>query len=155
VKHRLSRHLSRMGLSVGEQSGQLVVWTAVMLPLFLSVIGLAADGGIAFGARRELQNVADSAARAGAMQVDQRVYRESSGATVVLDQAVAREVAAQYVSSQRAALVATIAAERQQVVVQVGRDMPTSFLRLVGINTMRITATARASVRYGVERSNR
>gem|GEM_PF-5201525 len=73
MKHRLSRHLSRMGLSVGEQSGQLVVWTAVMLPLFLSVIGLAADGGIAFGARRELQNVADSAARAGAMQVDQRV----------------------------------------------------------------------------------
>gem|GEM_PF-4347953 len=51
--------------------------------------------------------------------------------------------------------MATIAAERQQVVVQVGRDMPTSFLRLVGINTMRITATARASVRYGVERSNR
>ena len=155
MKWRLSRYLSRMGLLAGKQSGQLIVWTAVMLPLFLSVVGLAADGGIIFSARRELQNVADSAARAGAMQVDQRVYRESSGATVVLDQAVAREVAAQYVVSQGTGLAATIGAEPQQVVVQLGRDVPTSFLRLVGINTMRITATARASVRYGVERGNR
>src|SRR5512146_2914463 len=122
VKWRFSTRLKRMGQLTGEQSGQVILWTAVMLPLFLSVVGLAADGGIVFSARRELQNVADSAARAGAMQVDQRVYRESSGATVVLDQAVARGVAARYVSSQGMGLVATIGAEPQQVVVQLGRD---------------------------------
>ena len=53
------------------EAGQALVWTAVMLPLFLSVIGLAIDAGTIFDARRELQNVADSAARAGAMQIDQ------------------------------------------------------------------------------------
>ena len=46
--------------------GQAIVWTAVMLPLFLAIVGLAADGGLVFSARRELQNIADSAARAGA-----------------------------------------------------------------------------------------
>ncbi len=139
----------------GKQSGQVILWTAVMLPLFLSVIGLAADGGIVFSARRELQNVADSAARAGAMQVDQQVYRQSSGATVVLDLSAARQVAAQYVASQGAGITATITAGPQQVVVQVSRDVPTSFLRLAGINAVRITATAPASLRYGVERGNR
>ena len=155
MKWRLSRCLNRTVLLGGEQLGQVIVWTAVMLPLFLSVVGLSADGGIVFSARRELQNVADSAARAGAMQVDQQVYRGSSGATVVLDLAAAREVAAQYVSSQGTGIAATIAANPQQVVVQVGREVPTSFLRLVGINTVRITATASAGVRYGVERGNR
>ena len=155
MKWRLSRRLKRMGLLAGEQPGQVIVWTAVMLPLFLSVVGLAADGGVVFTARRELQNVADSAARAGAMQVDQRVYRESSGATVVLDLAGARQVAAQYVAGQGTGLGATIAAEPQRVLVQVGRDVPTSFLRLVAINTVHLTATASAGVRYGVERGNR
>jgi len=132
VKWRLHGGLNRKALLGGEQAGQAVVWVAVMLPLFLSVVGLAADGGIVFSARRELQNVADSAARAGAMQVDQQVYRASSGATVVLDLAGARQVAAQYVASQGPEMVAAIAADSRQVVVQVGREVPTSFLRLVG-----------------------
>lgn len=126
-----------------------------MLPLFLSVVGLAIDAGILFSARRELQNVADSAARAGAMQVDGRAYRESSGANVVLDQAAARDVAAEYIAQQGKGMVATVAAEPQRVVVSVRRDVPTSFLRLVGITTVRVSATAPAEVRYGIERANR
>ncbi|MHB0929245.1 MAG: pilus assembly protein TadG-related protein [Candidatus Nanopelagicales bacterium] len=155
MKWRLPRRLNRRDLLGGGQLGQVIVWTAVMLPLFLSVIGLAADGGVVFSARRELQNVADSAARAGAMQVDQRVYRESSGATVVLDLVGARQVAAQYVASQGSGLAAAITADPRQVVVQVGRDVPTSFLRLAGINTVHLAATASAGVRDGVERGNR
>ncbi len=139
--------------SIG-QSGQAILWVVVMLPLFLSVVGLAIDGGIVFGARRELQNVADSAARAGAMQVDQGVYRESSGSTVILDLPSARQVAAEYLASQGSRLSATIVAEPTRVVVQVGRDVPTSFLRLVGINTVRISAEAPANVRYGIDRGN-
>lgn len=137
------------------QAGQAIVWTAIMLPLFLSVVGLAIDAGILFSARRELQNVADSAARAGAMQVDVRAYRESSGANVVLDQAAARDAAAEYVAQQGKGMAATVAAEPQRVMVSVSRDVPTSFLRLVGITTVRVSATAPAEVRYGIERANR
>ena len=137
-----------------KQLGQVILWVAVMLPLFLSVIGLAVDGGLVFSARRELQNVADSAARAGAMQVDQQAYRDSSGRTVVLDAVAARQIAAEYVASQETGLTATISVEPQRVVVQVSREAPTSFLRLVGIDTVRITATAPAEMRYGVEGAN-
>ena len=140
---------------LGErQGGQVILWVAVMLPLFLSVVGLAVDGGLVFSARRELQNVADSAARAGAMQIDQQAYRDSSGQAVVLDVVAARQVASEYVSSQGAGLATVVTAESGHVVVQVGRDVQTSFLRLAGIDRVRVTATASAEVRYGVERAN-
>lgn len=134
------------------QSGQIIVWVAVMLPLFLSVIGLAIDGAIVFGQRRELQNVADSAARAGAMQVDEDTYRESSGTNLVLDLGAARQVAAEYLASQAPDLGATIGAEPRRVVVQVRREISTSFLRLVGIDTVEITAGSIAEVRHGIGR---
>src|SRR5437764_12162368 len=60
----------------GGESGQAIVWVAVMLPLFLWVIGLSADGGAVFAARRELQSVGGGAASAAAMQVDLRAYRD-------------------------------------------------------------------------------
>jgi len=150
--------LSRLklgALSDSAKSGQAIVWVAVMMPFFLSVVGLAIDGGIVFSARRELQNVADSAARAGAMQIDQRVYRDSSGATVVLDASAARQVAAEYLASQGSGPAATITAEPQRVVVQVSREVPTGFLRLVGIDTVRISAVALADVRFGINQANR
>jgi Flp pilus assembly protein TadG len=137
-----------------SEVGQALVWVAVMLPLFLSVIGLSIDAGTLFDVRRELQNVADSAARAGAMQIDQTAYRASSGTTVVLDPATARQAAAQYVSRRGAGFAATIEVEPRSVVVQVSQSVPTSFLRLVGIGTMRITATAPATPRFGIQREN-
>ena len=137
------------------ESGQAAVWVGVMLPLLLAIIGLAIDGGVVFTARRELQNVADSAARAGAMQIDEEVYRDSAGEIIVLDAGAARQVAAQYVASQGLAMSATISAEPGRVVVQVSRDAPTSFLRLIGIGTVRISATAPAEVRHGIASGSR
>jgi uncharacterized membrane protein len=137
-----------------SEVGQALVWVAVMLPL-LSVIGLSIDAGTLFDARRELQNVADSAARAGAMQIDQTAYRASSGTTVVLDPATARQAAAQYISTRGARFAATIDVEPKSVIVQVSQSVPTSFLRLVGIGTMRITATAPAMPRFGIQGENR
>jgi len=134
--------------------GQAIVWAAVMFPLFLSVVGLAIDASVAFDARRELQNVADAAARAGAMQVDQQTYRASSGKTVVLDQAAARQVAAEYIAEQGAGDTAMVAVEPQRVVVEVSRNVPTSFLRLVGISTVRVSAVATAAARYGISGQN-
>jgi Flp pilus assembly protein TadG len=149
----VQRNLVRPLLS--GQHGQVIVWVAVMLPLLLSIIGLTIDGGLVFSARRELQNAADSAARAGAMQVDERAYRESGGERVVLDEGAARRVAAEYLGSTGAGLDARITTESQRVVVQVSREVPTSFMRLAGINRVRISATAPAELRYGIEQGNR
>jgi Flp pilus assembly protein TadG len=140
---------------VGVQRGQVIVWTAVMLPLFLSVIGLALDGGLVFAARREAQNAADAAARAGAMQIDERAYRESGGTRVVLDLGRARATAAEYLAGYGTSLTASVAAEPEQLVVQVSRDVSTSFVRLVGISTVRIAASATGEPRHGIERGSR
>ena len=136
----------------GAEAGQAAVWVAVMLPLFLSIVGLAIDGSLVFGARRELQAVADSAARAGAMQLDPEAYRGSSGAAPVLDREAATRVAAEYAASQGAGPAARIAVEPRRVVVELQRDVPTGFLRLVGYRSVRVTAVAPAEVRVGVER---
>lgn len=146
---------SRCRLPRGE-SGQALVWAAVMLPfLFIPIVGLTVDGGVVFNARRELQNAADAAARAGAMQVDARAYRESAGARVVLDQATARQVAAEYLAGHGPGLSGSVATDAQRVVVEVSREVPTSFLRIVGVSTVRIGAVAPAEVRFGIERGNR
>jgi Flp pilus assembly protein TadG len=134
--------------------GQALVFVAVMLPLFLAVVGLVVDGGVVWAARRELQNVADSAARAGAMQIDLRAYRDSSGERVVLDPTSARETAVSYLAGTPD-LSATVQADQQRVVVTVSRDVRLSFLQIVGFDRVRIGAVAPAEVRFGIERGNR
>jgi Flp pilus assembly protein TadG len=126
-----------------------------MLPLFLSAIGLSIDGGVVFAARRELQNAADGAARAAAAQIDLRTYRETGGGTVVLDAPRARQAAIGYLAGQRSDVTAAVDARPRRVVVQVSREAPTAFLRIVGISTVHIEATAPVEVRYGVDRGNR
>jgi hypothetical protein len=152
-QQRLERTGHRKPAPAGER-GQSVVWTAAMLPLFLSVVGLSADGSTVFAARRELQNVADGAARAAAMQIDLGAYRDSGGTRVVLDTARARQTALAYLQRQGRGIAGTITTAPQQVVVRVELDLPLSFLPLFGIRTVRLIATAPAVVRYGVERPN-
>ena len=123
-----------------------------MLPLFLAIVGLAADGGLVFSARRELQNVADSAARTGAQQIDVRAYRQSRGRTVVLDKLAARQVAAEHAAGRGSSRDVRIAVDPGRVQVDLSREAPTTFLRLVGIDTVRVTAAATAEVRHGIER---
>ena len=135
-------------------AGQALALLAVMLPLFLAVAGLALEGGLVFAARRELQGTADAAARAGAMQLDTRVYRESGGATVVLDEARAREAAAEYLLGRADGLSAVVDATPGRVTVEVSRDVPLAFLRIVGLTSTRISATAPAEPRYGVEQAS-
>jgi len=142
-------------LPIVAQRGQAIVWTAVMLPLFIAIVGLAADGGLVFSARRELQNLADSSARAGAQQIDVLAYRESRGRTVVLDEHSARQVAADQARSQGRDLDVWIDVEPSRTRVEVSRDVPTSFLRIVGIQTVRIGAAATAEVRHGIESGER
>jgi uncharacterized membrane protein len=137
------------------ERGSVLAWTAVGLALFLPAIGLVVDGGMMFDARRELQNTADGAARAGAMQIDQQMYRATNGAVVVLDQASARATAAQYVASQGSDLSAEITSDDQHVFVSLSRDVPTDFLRLAGVDRVRIAATAPAEVRYGIDKANK
>jgi Flp pilus assembly protein TadG len=133
----------------GAREGQALLWAAVMLPFFLGVIGLAIDGAAVFAARRSCQAVADGAARAGAMELDVGQYRESDGATVLLDPALAGQAAEDYLA-RRGWADAAVAAGRDGVTVVAGRTVSLGLMRLFGRESVRVTATGRAVPYHGI-----
>src|ERR1700730_1544103 len=83
-----------------RQAAQALVWFTLALPLFLSIAGLAVDGGVLLASRRQLQSVADGAARAGATRLDLNRLRDSSGADVQLDHTVALDTTWSYLNER-------------------------------------------------------
>jgi Flp pilus assembly protein TadG len=119
------------------------------LLLGLAFVGLAVDGARLFTARRDLQNVADSAALAGASAIDEAAFRASEGVTVRLDPDRARAAAEQVVWAARlpAGTTVEVRATSERVEVRIRRPVATTFLRIVGVRTQEIGATAHASPR--------
>jgi len=128
--------------------GQVLVMVALMMVGVVSVVGLVSDGGLVFAQRRDLQNVADAAAAAGAMQIDEATYRSTG--EVVLDERLAREAAALYLDGE-GDLDYVVSVLSGRVEVSVSRQATTSFLRVIGIDGVEVTASALAEPRYGVE----
>ncbi len=141
--------MSRLGLGRRSQRAQAVVWLAAMLPFLLSIVGVALDGALLLSARRDLQDVADAAARAGAAQVDLDQLRADS--RVVLRPEAARQAAYAYAVYQ-GVVPEQISADAGHVEVRVGRTVPTSFLRVLRITSMPVEARSAARARAGVAR---
>ena len=139
----------------GRQRGMALAWVVVMMPFFLSIVGLTIDSGTMFKERRDMQALADGAARAGAMQIDQAAYRASSGSKVVLDPAAARAAVSSYLSGQPAGLTVNVNANPRQVVVRLQRKVPTAFLRIVRIDSADVGATSVAVPRHGIASEDR
>lgn len=128
--------------------GQVLVMVALMMVGVVSVVGLVSDGGLVFAQRRDLQNVADAAAAAGAMQIDEAVYRSTG--EVVLDEQLARDAAVFYLDAE-GDLDYVVSVLSDRVEVSVSRQATTGFLRVIGIDGIEVSATASAEPRYGVE----
>jgi uncharacterized membrane protein len=132
-----------------EESGQVIVLVAVLMAGLVAVVGLVTDGGLVFTQKRDLQNVADAAALAGAMQIDQEAYRASGGASVVLDETAAYKAAVEYLRAE-GGLDYSVVTRPGRVEVSASRRASTGFLRVVGINGVDISASAMAEPRHGV-----
>ncbi len=130
----------------GGERGQTIVWVAVFLPALLVVLGLVVDGGLALNARRDLQNVADRAARAGAMQIDEAAYQQDG--TLRLDPGRATVAAGSYAAGQAVSSV-SVEAGVDDLRVTVQRSWPTAFLRLFGVRAVSMSATGLARGRSG------
>jgi uncharacterized membrane protein len=134
-------------LRQGER-GQVIVLVAVMLVGLVALVGLVSDGGLVFAQRRDLQNIADGAALAGAMQLDESVYRASG--EVVLDESAAEQAATEYLAAEGSGLTYSVVARPEGVEVAVSRRASTGFLRVLGIDGVDIDARARAEPRHGI-----
>lgn len=131
-----------------DDEGQVLVMVALMMVGVVSVVGLVSDGGLIFAQRRDLQNVADAGAAAGAMQIDEAVYRSTGD--VVLDEQLARDAAVLYLDAEDGLdYVVNVLPDRVEVAVS--RQATTGFLRVIGIDGIEVSASASAEPRYGVE----
>jgi len=140
-----------------RSAAQALLWMTLALPLFVSVAGLAIDGGVLLASRRQLQSVADGAARAGATRLDLDRLRGSGGTDVQLDQALAHEAAATYLDERLARELAWQASPNahvdvgpRRVHVLIQGTLRTAFLRVVHIDTVAVEASAFADLQYGI-----
>lgn len=132
-----------------DEDGQVLVLVAVFMMGLIVVAGLVADGGLMLAQRRDLQNIADGAAAAGAMRLDETAYRTSGGSVVVLDTTAASQTAIEYLMGEDGVQYA-VDASPSGVEVDVARSAHTAFLRLLGIDGLDIRARAAAEPRSGI-----
>ena len=139
--------MKRLARRLGDgDEGQVLVMVALMMVGLVGVVGLVTDGGLVFSQRRDLQNVADAAAAAGAMQIDEAAYRADG--VVVLDEAMAKQAAALYLDGEGVTYSVSVSPNR--VDVEVSRQATTGFLRVLGIDSVTVNASGSALPVHGV-----
>ena len=129
------------------ERGQASVLLVGVVLLGLAFAGLAVDGTRLFTARRDLHNLADSAALAGASALDEARFRASDGAEVSLDAVAARRAALSVLQESGLPTDARveIRVDDARVEVRIARSVPLTFLGVLGAHTQTIGAHATAS----------
>jgi Flp pilus assembly protein TadG len=132
----------------GER-GAVAPLVAMMLLGLLALAALVIDGGLLFAERRDLQGLADGAARAGAMAVDENVLRETGA--VRLDPAAAQAAAERYLETTGVEGTVRIDADTLSVTVDLQESRPTLMMGLLGVRTVDVAAHAVARPAVGIE----
>jgi Flp pilus assembly protein TadG len=136
----------------GRHRAQAIAWFVVVLPLFLSAIGLAVDGETVLRAHRRAQSAADGAARVGATHVQVGHSRAEPGAPDILDARAAQDAAASYIAQVYPDLQVKTSADEQHLVVVATQQVAPTLLQLVHVSTVPVQARADARPRGGIDR---
>ena len=127
-----------------SESGQVAVLVLGLALVAFAVAGIAVDGTRAFLYRRTLQNAADAAALSGAAEIDQRDYYASGGEDVLIDEPAARAEVRRMLGLRGIRVSATAAIDTGGVTVVLRGNVPTSFLGIVGIESIPVAVESRA-----------
>lgn len=138
-----------MSAKVRDERGTVFPLVAVVSLALLAVTALVVDGGVMFAARRDLQGLADSAARAGAMAINQPLLRRSGH--VELDPSLAEQAARDYLRTAGFAGSVQVRADTSSVTVDLTQGHPTVMMGLVGIRSMQTAAHAVAEPATGID----
>ncbi len=139
----------RHRLGVGD-AGQVTPFVVLLSVALLAVAGLVLDAGIAISTKVQALDVAQSAARAGAQQLDLYAYR-TRGITQ-LDPSRAASTARSWLAS--AGVTGDASATATTVTVTVRRTSRTQILQIVGVSGLNVSATATATAVHGVTGPN-
>lgn len=125
-----------------DERGQASIFVIGLAFVTFAVAGVAIDGTRAFLLRRTLQNAADSASLAGASEIDRVAYYTSGGSSIRLDPAAARSKAAAMLNERRLEVRAEVLTEPTRVAVILQGRVRTSFLGLIGIDSLPVVVEA-------------
>jgi Putative Flp pilus-assembly TadE/G-like len=130
----------RHGASRRRDSGQVTAFVVALTAGVLALAGLVLDAGLAVSTKVQTVAAAQSAARAGARELDVAALRATG--TVRLDPVKARTAAQDWL--YRAGLTGTVTVTGNQVLVSVTTSQPTQLLHLLGVQSIPVTASATA-----------
>jgi len=133
-----------------SEDGQILVLTLVVALALLAILGLVADGGLVLARHRELQGVADAAARAGAAQLDEASYRASDGRTATLSPTQAQAAAGRYLRTVQFGGEAAITATPSEVTIGLSEMVRPIIFSSVGIGPIRLAVRVVARPRTGI-----
>ncbi len=133
-------------MSAANERGSVTVFVAIMTLSLIFVAGLVLDGGRILNARREAANVAESAARAGAQEIDEDTARRTGNAIIDPNRAIAR--AESFLAANGYAGQAS--ADPTTVNVTVRLTTPLLILGIGGLGDIEVTGTGSAQARRGI-----
>lgn len=126
-----------------DDAGQAAVMVIIIALGFLVLLGLVSDGGMVLAQRRDLQGLADGAARAGAEEVDQAVLR-NSGVTQI-DPAAAQARVAAYLQAAGFTGTSQVTPGANDVSVQLTETDPVMFAKFLGMSSVTLHAVGDSS----------
>ena len=127
---------------VRDEKGQTTVLVLGIFLVVVGVVGFAVDGTRAFLMRRTLQNAVDAAALAGASELNRTTYYRSAGRRVELDSEASEQVAEAILDRRGIVATARISATKEAIQVEVRADLPSTFLRVIGVDSVPVGAVA-------------
>jgi len=129
-----------------DERGQATAMVAILAVALLGLGALIFDGGQILTARREANNLARQAARAGAQQLD---IAQARTGTFTLDAAAADTAAREYLAGEGVTPTAVrVAGDRVEVTITLTQQ--TRLLSILGISKREVSATASARAARGV-----
>lgn len=135
--------MTRRRRPLREERGAVLVSGLLLALAVLMVIGVAVDVGNAFIVRRDLVAAADDAALTGSQQLDLAALHQGQ---LALDPQTAQNAALAALAGDQG-VQAQATATPAAVSVHVERRFPTVLLRLVGLDSLTVSAQATAAPR--------
>jgi Flp pilus assembly protein TadG len=123
---------------------QAMPWFIAAVVLLILSLGLIEDGILLFAAHRRAELLAESAARAGASQLDLSVTRHAPGAPPTIDVVAAQTTARAYVLQQQPDAVVDTDANPETIIVTVHLQVPPTILHPPGQPTVDVSADGTA-----------
>ena len=129
-----------------DERGSVTVFVTIMTVALILMAGLVVDGGQVLNARRKAANIAESAARAGAQELDEDAARRDGSSVLDVRRAVDRSQAFLVANGYHGNVSST--ADRVTVDVQIRQ--PLLILGIGGLADMTVNGTGAATPLRGI-----